>query len=102
MSVRDDVELLERDPEDSVDERQSELECLEYSFCVRGQCLEGPPPPRSTWSLFQYFAQLVCLKKFLGVGITHIVPIHVDLVGFELGIEDQERFSVQQLIASHW
>ena len=30
-----------------------------YSFCVRGRCMGGPPPPVPRWSLFQYFAQLV-------------------------------------------
>ena len=77
----DEIELLPsvgEKREDSVDERQSE--CSEYSFCVRGQCLEGPPPLRWRWSLLQYLAQLVCLQ----------LAICVYLVVLELRIEDQE------------
>lgn len=71
---REDVELIpfiQGKPEDSADKQQGE--CCEYSFCVRGRCLTGPPPPQSRWSVFQYFAQMVrsndcfCVTKVLCV-----------------------------------
>ena len=57
----DDVELEQLVNDNARDSPNGEErgDSSEYCFCVRGRCLTGPPPSRTRWSLFQYFAQMV-------------------------------------------
>lgn len=53
-----ELKLLSKD--DGSDS-QGESSCSEeYGFCVREDCISGPPRPISRWSFFQFFAQMVC------------------------------------------